>query len=251
MINTHLVSKVLIRQFCSNGKTNVYNIKNKAWELPKSPIEIASIPIPKVIIEKSEKKWNKLTEIKFNNVMNDLEKGLLFKKNGNIDAIKSLIGLHYIRSFAFTHLFSIEEKNLFNESLGNLMEISNFSPEQLRMYWVKNMSEFFPKLLNDQLEKVLNYISKQNLVIGIAPKRNRFILGDNPVVNISEDDRIGYKEKVALMESTTVFLPLSPKYVVALVTKSNYPKFIKLSAKHVRNINSKTKRNCMREFYAN
>jgi len=252
MTKTHIVSKVLIRQFCSNGKTKVYNIRNKMWELPKSPIEIASIPIPREIIKKSEKKWNNFVEKKLNNAISDLKKELLFKKNSNIEIIKCLISLHFTRSFGFVYLFKKNEKELYEDFLRDMTKQSDLSEEKLREYWIGHMTKFFPKLLDSQLNKVHNFVFKQNLTIGVSPKRNKFILGDNPVVNISNDNRIGLKEGVGIMQSVNIFLPLSPRHVVALYDKRyEFPHYVKFTAKSVRSINKKTKRNCMREFYAN
>lgn len=244
------MSKVLIKQFCNEGKTNVFDLETKTWRDQKSPSEIAFVIFPEKIIKKSEKKWNNLVEKRYQNVLDSLWQGTFFKNNKNIEVVKSLIALHFTRSFSFMYLLNKHERDVYCEYFEETIKKYNLEPKQIRSEWLNHLADFFPNLIDDQLNKVQSYIFGYNLEIGIAPKRNKFILGDSPVVNISEDKKIGLLKGVALKDSIGLFLPLTPRHLVALTNNKTNDAYIKLTAKNIREINQKTKNNCLKEFYA-
>lgn len=249
LTKTHLVSKVLIKQFCKNSKTNVFNLKTKKWENKKSPAELAYIKFPDQVIKKSENRWNNLVEKKLQNTIDDLWKNNFYKNTNNLEIIKSLISLHFVRSFSFLNLLNKTEKEIYKEFFIEANKKYDLKNEDIRRDWLINLINSLPALIDDQIDKVQKFIFQFDLEIAIAPKNNKFIIGDAPVINISNDRRIGVINGVALKNSTGLFLPITPNHIVSLTNKKNDDKYIKLSAKNVKTINTLTKENCLNQFY--
>ena len=248
LIRTHTVTKYLLSQFAPAGSLQVKSELTGQWSLA-APRDVGFLWLPEELIGESEIRWNSTIESRFPHVIDEVMAGRVLENKKNIEVIKSLIALHFVRSKSFIVLLKQNADLVYSNALVEL-EKYYISPEIARKRWNLETLKSLPTLLRDFERKVQEYIDQHEIEIAVAPHRNRFIIGDSPVVNVSDDDKVGVLNGVAFKQSVGVFLPLTPWHIVALADKAHYKNYLNLSANQVRAFNKLTKRQCISEYYA-
>lgn len=254
-LNSHFISQVLLKRFSTNNLIRVTNIK-RLTSAYLGPRQIGYIELPFKHFSKLERKWQN-TEKRVNEAFKALDSGNLLKSPKDIDTVKKLMGIHYLRSKPFYILLAKNEAQHFEEFLSEAVknhpdkkdEILATIPE-LRQDWVNSLPKNTVDLVKSVSQKVENYINRYELEIGIASKEVNFLLSDNPAINASNDGKMGILSGLTIDQSDSFIMPLGPTYVAALITKNPKKTYRLLSNKEVRNLNAKTIQQSIEEYYS-
>lgn len=162
------------------------------------------------------------------------------------------MALHFIRSFSFVYLSSVRANEAYSELSLKLRIKYGIVVDQIPNFhdnWIKGVQKNIPVIIENTERKIFDYISRFDLEIGEAADNTDFLLGDNPVLNMSNDGRIGIIQGVAFDQSNSVVMSLGPKHIGALITKNPIKEYRKLSSMQVENYNNRVIANSYREFY--
>lgn len=250
-MKTHLVSQVLLRRYAINNLVGVYNISGKTM-LNKATKEIGFINTNEDVFKQSENRWS-VIETRAAKALRSIESGELLKNPVSVMAIKQLMALHFIRSQSFVYLSSKREHEAYAElieSISNKYSVEIANIEKFRLNWLSSFQKSMPEIFERSEKKIFEFIDHFDLEIGEAPEGSSIILGDNPVVNMTNDGRMGMLQGVAFDQSDNVIIPLGPKYVAALITKNPITSYRKLTNGNVNNLNLRILNQCIKEYYS-
>ncbi len=253
-MKAHLVSQVLLRRFTKNNQIKVNSLITNKNGLA-NPKRIGYIEVPEEIFSSVEHKYG-YTETRAASAFPYLDDGTLLKHEKHKESIKKLMSLHFVRSQALMQLFSTSQEEQFKKLIEDAQrdhpdkadDIIKSIPA-LKQKWQIDLIKKIPGMIKKNITKVEKYVNQFDIEIGVAPDDVNFILGDNPTINISEDGKIGVLAGVAITNSSSFLMPLSPKHLVALITKNNSSHYKPLSSKTVGNFNAKVLSQCLREYY--
>ncbi len=252
-VKSHLISEVVLKKFSTRKLVATYSKATGELLGYSKACELAFVHRREEIIGKLEKEWNSNVETRMPDVYRSLRDGSVFNNQSFISTLKDLLALHYIRSKNLNELY--EESRL---SYGEIL-IANMArqyPEETQLHsqfirreWALSTEKAFPEILSEQIVKCRAHIDNYNLEIGIASGGSAFIIADNPVITRGANGSIGILQGVALNQSDSFGMPISPQYFVA-VTSVGPSCFVPLTENQVRSANGKQITGCLSEYYS-
>ena len=90
--------------------------------------------------------------------------------------------------------------------------------QQVKQDWPKLANETLPIVLSENIDKVEDFMSRHGLEIGLAPEGSNFIIGDSPAITMSDDGRMGVLNGVAITDSKSFAMPVTPRHLITLKT---------------------------------
>jgi len=254
-MNSHLVSRTLLKRFANKGLVRVTSLVTGENELKKLR-DIAYLKVSEELFYKLERKWGNI-ESSATTAFNALDQGTLLKSTSQKEAIKRLMTLHYVRSQAFVDIMVRDEPHYFQKLIQNVKadvpDKANYIESNLptiRHNWLVDLAKMIPGIFRTNSEKVENYVKSFDIEIGMAPKGVEFILGDNPALTVAEDGRIGIRSGVPINEGIGFAMPLGPRHIAALITHNPTVDYRELTSDEVEITNNKIKTQCIKEYYS-
>jgi hypothetical protein len=122
--------------------------------------------------------------------------------------------------------------------------------KQVKQDWPRLTIETLPTILSENIDKVEDFMTKHGLEIGLAPEGSSFTIGDSPAITMSDDGRMGVLNGVAITDSQSFAMPVTPRHLVTLKTNPKTTKYIELTAKQVENANGKQVQHALFEYYS-
>lgn len=253
-MKSHLISRVILRQFTgSDGKLVVHN-KMTGMAEPKLTTDVAFVEIDEGIIRMLEDKWNHDVE---NNAVKSLHvlfngDALLSGKHTNM--LKKIMALHYVRSviliYLLQHSTQVYQKQIIDEMSADSPKHKDLIESTVKERFPKMVSETMPIILEENIEKVEHFMELHGLEIGVAPVEEYFVLSDSPAMTMSNDGRMGVLNGVAITDADSFAMVVSPKHLVTLKTSPSKTKYIQLTAEQVANVNTKQVQHSLYEYYS-
>lgn len=248
-MRTHLISQVVLKQFTNKDGLVAQHEKLSGTVTLLPPVDIAYTEIDRAIIEQSEQEWS-------SDIENDSEKALNTLINGNIlhvpkhtQTIKTLMALHYVRSFALIQLMAIAMPNYAKQIIENVTAVypshKELVEKKVAEDWPRMMVESLPKIIKANITKVKQFMERHGLEVGVSPEDELFIIGDIPTITLNSEGKIG----VPITEADNFAMPLTPRHIVALKTKPT-KKYTQLTPKHVQAANKKQEERALEVFYS-
>ncbi|MHB1526529.1 MAG: DUF4238 domain-containing protein [Candidatus Dormibacteria bacterium] len=259
----HLVSKVLLRQFCARSSIGLrmgrYSLKwGKA--APVSPETVAKvINFVKIDSRSTEEVWGK-TESKLPSALEAAVNGSLFGDSNKVQVIKDTIALHYARSYAVVEShndiwrngldahrqFLLSHPELL-DALSSMKTGGSASPpspesraqvldevtERARGLYERGTAFRFRVV--GLFESARQLLSGAGLQILLPATGSELLIGDSPVITSdATGHRRGIAEGVPIGTARHVFMPLGPHLGVALAASDQD---IEVSAAEVQRLN--------------
>lgn len=244
-MNSHLISKVVLKKFSVNNKVAVHDKSSDALIDLRVIDSIACIEQDADILGDLEKKWCNEIETHMPKIYNSLELGYLLDRPTHIKIIKRLLVLHFIRSSVFYKIYSEKTVQMVDEFTARVKaqapEESKNQDEQIRSYGERELAIFLPVILQDQIAKIEEDIQPHGIEIGIASEGFEFVIGDNPVITATTDGKVGILNGVPFKSSIAFGMPLTPKHLVTLKSKDISNRYVTLSGTQVEAANRKQK----------
>lgn len=253
-ISTHLVSKVILKQFTNKeGELNVTNKANGTTR-PAKTGEVAFVEIDRTIIEALEKQWTAEVETHATKTLNVLGNGDILLLDKHVTMLKKIMSLHFVRSTVLivilTQTSETYGQQIIDEMTTAYPEHKALIAEQVKQDWPRLTIETLPIILSENIDKVEDFMAKHGLEIGLAPEGSSFIIGDSPAITMGDNGRMGVLNGVAITDSKSFAMPVTPKHLVTLKTDPKTTKYIELTAKQVENANGKQVQHALFEYYS-
>ena len=243
-INSHLVSKVILKQFATKGLDKKWRVvmyeKDGKYSSFCDIDYVACREVNRELIDVLEQEWSKDIEDKAYRAINSVTNNNWTDKH--IGVIKELIALHFIRSQTF-ELVDSNKDYIFKTLEANRDKVVAMKPESIdiinKIYFEYRKSATLTvaiSILKEFVDKTRRYLSDPSVGIELyqAPDDAEFIIGDVPVITVNRSGRV-----VPITEADHVVMPLSPKYLVALKTHSSKRAPVVLTKRQVENANAK------------
>jgi hypothetical protein len=242
-MNSHLVSRNLLRRFCINNSLLAHDfISNK--DILKNPEQISYIKMPISAISTLEQDWG-IVEGKMTKIYPSIDDETVLKSVEAKEIIKKFIALHFVRSQSLIALIGKDEKKYFEQAIEDSKKADPLSAEaiennrlQFREKWLQTLKlETLPEMYKNHIQKSMDFIMRQDIEIGEVIGDYELALSDSPVINLNELGHQGILEGVPINESINCFMPLGPRHVVALTKKAKSTEYITMTSRAVERMN--------------
>jgi hypothetical protein len=259
----HLVSKVLLRQFCESTpqgeRLRSYSLKFGKGQL-KAPRGVGKMDNFVTIDSKeTERVWS-LTEQNLPAALSAARSSRLFKYPERVTTIKDAIALHFARSLdALASSEALQEETLKSQRGAFLADKRGMDA----LFYLKY--KFYPPAGGNAREAVVDDLlsttrglidngayfrlrvvdlfhsarevaQRRGLQI-ISPRRGEFLIGDVPAIPVDrERGAVGVLDGVAFADASMIVLPLGPRRLAALTKEPNG--FERIGERRVAELNS-------------
>lgn len=247
----HLVSRVILKQWVVEGALTAFNLRSGA-KRPRSPkAEGFERDFIKFGSAEIEQFWSRF-EDRSHAALEAVKSGTCFDDRAHVDALKGLIGLHLVRSRASTVMWGKALRRQVEEGqsshvaglIGLLREpgaldavfqhrtgLVGAGPEAreiARRQLAKELDrrlgiggEGFAESLRDNLEQFMTDYAETGLEVGVSA--TELLIGDIPALPVDHQTRrVGLLAGVTLNAADTLFLPVTPRHVIALGGDNTY-----------------------------
>jgi len=242
-MNSHFVSRALLRRFLINGKLISHNVYNHS-ENPRSPEQVSYIKLPSEVILPLETEWSVL-EDKMNKLFPLIDNGTILFSKENRDIIKQFLALHFIRSQALYTFMVQDSDKYFEQAINDSIKNKPDSEAEIlknrplyRKQWDESLrTRILPGIYKSKSEDIKGYVMEQEIEIAVVTGKYEIALSDTPVINLDDSGRQGILQGVPINESTSCIIPLGPRHVVALTNRKLKTDYTILQTYSVERIN--------------
>lgn len=238
----HLVSRVLLRQFCdSSGRLFKCNLLTKKCK-PVYPEMVCYEQADTSVFKSLDEKWQ-TTELDIPKAIEAVrDKSLVNSKESQL-LLKRLIAIHYVRSRAAVSLFS--EK--FNQGINEFIaEHPDENEASLRARWASKTPKVFRNFCEKTYREVASWMRDKHLEI-ITLSEPSFFLGDNPVINMNRNG-VGVYSGVGLKNCECLYMPVSPTQCVSITSRQNAV-YQSVNSRQLSFLNTMTIKNSLHQFF--
>lgn len=242
----HYITNLLLRRFARSGKILVED-KSTGVVTAEQTDNVGKIDHPTEWIQESEAKWQSV-ETAMGPVFSAVRLHQLEENPDYITVIKDFLTLHYTRS-NLTYILrdeavkSGEAKRRLDDVHKSVSKqvgrpLTDSEIKQTTEHWFKTSMEELPIGLQVKLfDDVRPFVAKFGIIVYEAPNNADFILGDSPVITMTEDGKVGALQGARIDDSKYVGMPLSPKYAIGLKGAASDIEYQQLTAVQVDSIN--------------
>ncbi len=236
-MNSHFISRIILKNFSnSTGEIKTFDKESNLFVKPNYHFSrVGYIKLSEDLFTESESRWNRKIENKIGNLLQK-HKGDVYKIYMNVEnhlALNKLIALHFVRSF----FFLVRLQEVASESTNKLLRKV---PDELRSVvandFLAKVVQNTPNIMDDLYNKTKNHLNKYKLELVIPSKKEKFIIGDIPIIN----------NKQAIKSSEFLVMPLSPDFAISVARKNG---IWNLSTKDTRKLKKMTKRDSIRYWF--
>lgn len=223
----------------------------------KTVDDVAYIEIPdSTFIHKLESKWCYL-ESRMATAFQALDNGTLLRSKKDIDTVKKFISLHYVRSITVLLWTQKNSEKYFNKAIEDSIKVNPSRAEEIfrnkeeyKIKWKEELAtKTIPEMLQKSYPKVEEYVQNNDLIIAQATQGTDFCLADIPVINMDEKGQLGVLSGVDITHSIAFTMPLGPRHVAALISKSDSIDYGGLNNRQVKNFNDKSLKIARYHYY--
>lgn len=257
----HTVTKAILKRFADpkTKRLEEYDFPSDTHS-PEKPNDVGYVlDFIDYDAQRFEDKWQK-SEQKIGAIYEAFRRGALHTDAKAIDAAKNLIALHAARSRTMSHVINLSRERSRQALIGSLLGTqqtklaeafqqrtgfiaTGFGALQLQAEWEANQAastteggQFFGWRVETNFDDLKDFLSRTSIQVLVAsPTSRRFMIGDDPCPSMkAHSDGLGPLGGVPWKDATTIVLPLSPDFAIALRDK---PETVELSDDHVEFLN--------------
>ena len=243
----HVITKNLLKQFAdSNGFVSV-EYKTSGQKRRRHINAEGFIPDFIILTDdaiEAEAKWNEI-EKNMKTVMDHIADSTFYDYINDVNTLKRFVALHLVRSLRMRQLIPSLAKQSTEDTrawLNSRKDITSTQKAEMQPLFEQelpqqaNNGSILRRALFQLLEEIgSDFIKNHDVQIGIA-ETSDLIIGDNPVITFDNDKM---EIDAPLRQTDVIFMPLSPKVVVALPSKNrNLQEFRTISSTGVKKLNN-------------
>jgi hypothetical protein len=234
-INSHLVSRVVLRNF---------------YDLPE---KVEHRPLPTSLIETLEQEWGKI-ENDAKKAINSLDNTNVLLVSKHVRTLKTLIAIHYVRSLLTFKLVnngikqSKELQDIVEGFIGQYPQYSDAILDESNRQMDAMPDKVAVGVMGENIPRIISLIDDSHfgLEIGKVEPGSELVLGDVPVMTRGKGNDHGF---VPITDASFVGMPITPKYLIALKKNPRTNQYIALTRREVNRVNSMQIRQSIEHCY--
>lgn len=247
----HLVSKVLLKRWAVDGELLAFNLDDGTQRLRSPKAEGFQEQFIRHGSGRAEDRW-RIIEDRAHRALSAVEAGSLFENTTDVDAIKSLVGLHAFRSRVASAMWNralkrqvesgesdhvktlvalINEPEVQDAFFEHETGLKSAGPEAralARARLVENFDrqfgpggEAFREVLTENLDRFTQEYAEHTVEIGVSS--SELLIGDVPALTVDHSTHtVGFLAGATLDSADTLFMPVGPRHVAALGGQGGY-----------------------------